>query len=160
MAEVRETELPGVGVRNDFVTGTGQRVGVLVHTTGRRDLLVYGEDDPDACRVVLEVNEDDARTIAELLGASRLTERLTTMQQRVRGLAIDWVPVEPGAPIAGQSLAGAQVHTNTGVSVVAIIRGDETFASPGAGQTVEVGDVVVAVGTESGMRQFLDLLAP
>ncbi len=60
MAEVRETELPGVGVRNDFVTGTGQRVGVLVHTTGRRELLVYGDEDPDACRVVLEVGEDDA----------------------------------------------------------------------------------------------------
>ncbi len=99
-------------------------------------------------------------TIAELLGASKLTEQLTAMQQKVRGLAIDWVPVEPGAPLAGQSLAGAQVHTKTGVSVVAILRGEETIVSPGAEQTVEVGDVVVGVGTEAGMRRFLDLLSP
>ncbi len=160
MAEVRETELPGVGVRNDFVTGKGQRVGVLVLKTGRRELIVYDEEDPDASRVVLRFDEDDARTLAELLGASRLTENLMAMQQQIRGLAIDWVPVEPASPIAGRTLGSAQVHTRTGVSVVAILRGEETVESPGAEHTLEVGDMVVAVGTTSGMKQFLELLSP
>jgi hypothetical protein len=33
MEEVSETKLPGVGVRYDFVTAAGQRIGVLVHRT-------------------------------------------------------------------------------------------------------------------------------
>lgn len=160
MADVRETELPGVGVRNDFVTGAAQRVGVLVHKTGRRELLVYDEQDPDECRVVARLDEDDARTLAELLGASRLTENLMAMQQRIRGLAIDWVSVDAASQIAGRTLGSAAVHSRTGVSVVAILRGDETVAAPGAEHTLEVGDTVVAVGTTSGMKRFLELLSP
>ena len=49
MADVEETKLPGVGVRHDFATSSGQRVGVLLHRTGQRELLVYDEDDPDSC---------------------------------------------------------------------------------------------------------------
>lgn len=160
MAEVRETELPGVGIRNDFVTAKGRRVGVLVHKTGRRELLVYDEPDPDACRVVMSFDEDDARTLAELLGASRFTENLTTMQQQIQALAIDWVPVDPESPIAGHTLGNAAVHSRTGVSVVAIFRGDETIAAPRAEETLEAGDTVVAVGTTSGIKQFLELVAP
>ena len=37
MTEVRETQLPGVGVKHDFTTVDGRDVGVLVHRDGRRD---------------------------------------------------------------------------------------------------------------------------
>lgn len=159
MAEIRQTELPGVGVRSDFVTGDGEQLGVLVHHTGRRELLIYDRDDPDACRVVVSLGEDDARTLAELLGVPHVNETLAAMQQRVRELAIDWLPVEASSPLAGRSLRGAAVHSRTGVSVVAIIRGEETVVAPGADDTLEVGDTVVAVGSTAGMKDFLDLLA-
>ena len=49
MADVRETKLPGVGVRHEFTTADGTDIGVLVHHDGRREILVYDSDDPDAC---------------------------------------------------------------------------------------------------------------
>ena len=72
MTEVQETQLPGVGVRHDFETETGQRVGVVVHRDGRREVLVYDTDDPDACSSMLELSASDTRTVAELLGASQV----------------------------------------------------------------------------------------
>ena len=36
MPEVRETLLPGVGVRHEFTTASGERVAVLTHRGGRR----------------------------------------------------------------------------------------------------------------------------
>lgn len=160
MAEVREVELPGIGIRHDFVTSEGEKIGVLVRNSGRCEVAVYGQQDPDAARVVLRLDEDDSRTLGELLGAVRLAESLVAMQHQVRDLAIDWVPVEPGSRIAGRTLADSAVHSRTGVSVVAILRGDDTIAAPGAEHTLESGDTVVAVGSTSGMRQFLELLAP
>ena len=47
MSDVNETPLPGLGVRYDFVTSAGNRIGVVHHRTGRRDLLVYERGDPD-----------------------------------------------------------------------------------------------------------------
>lgn len=159
MADVEETELPGVGIRYDFLTHDGERVGVLVHRTGRRDMLLYDPADPDACRATLQLREDDAHALAELLGASSVTQHLAAMQQEVAGLTIDWVTVEASSPLVGDTLAEAAIHTQTGVSVVAIVRGAETIAAPGAGDRLEADDVLVAVGTADGIRRLFDLLA-
>ena len=71
MAEVTETQLPGVGVRHEFVTGAGERVAVLSHRTGRREIAVYDRADPDSCTTFLHLNPDDTRTLADLLGGAR-----------------------------------------------------------------------------------------
>ena len=49
MAEIRETQLPGVGVRHEFTTDSGQALGVISHRGGRKEILIYDRDDPDAC---------------------------------------------------------------------------------------------------------------
>ena len=41
MAVVNEVELPGIGVRYEFVTEGGARVGVVHHRTGERELVLY-----------------------------------------------------------------------------------------------------------------------
>ncbi len=60
MAEVTETSLPGVGVRHEFTSSSGERVAVVSHRGGWRDIVVYGRDDPDACTTVLHLDADDA----------------------------------------------------------------------------------------------------
>src|ERR687894_134798 len=105
MADVEETRLPGVGIRYDFMTRERERVGVIAHTAGHRDLLLYDEDDPDSCSHVVRLSEDDTSTLADLLGASHVKERLTDIQQSVEGLTIDWLPVEEDAACAGRTIA-------------------------------------------------------
>lgn len=155
MAEVTETKLPGIGVRYEFDTAEGVRIGVLVHRAGRRDMLVYSEEDPSACRLSLELDPDDSRTLAELLGASRIAEQLATVQQEIEGLAIDWIKIHPDAPWAGQSLADAAIHTATGVSIVAIIRSGGTVAAPSAEEVLTPGATVIAIGEPDGLTQVV-----
>lgn len=155
MAVVNETKLPGVGVRYDFTTSSGARVGVLVHRTGRRDLLMYSRDDDAQCTASLELEPEDSQTLAELLGASRIAEQLAAVQQNVEGLAIDWIRVDSDADWAGRTLADAAVHTETGVSIVAIIDdAGGAIAAPGASAVFTAGSVAVAVGTPEGLEQL------
>ena len=70
MAEVIETRLPGVGVRHEFATGRGERVCVLSHRDGRREISIFDRHDPDASATVLHLTPDDSRTLAELLGGT------------------------------------------------------------------------------------------
>jgi len=155
VAEVHETKLPGVGLRFDFVTGSGTPVGVLVHRSGRRDVLVYSRDDASSCEAAIQLDQQDATTLAELLGATRIAEELATVQQDVAGLAIDWVEIEPGSEWAGRTLADAAVHSTTSVSIVAIIATDGTaIAAPGAHDVLAVGATAVAVGTAEGLQQL------
>jgi TrkA domain protein len=154
MSEVRETELPGVGTRFDFRTSYGEQVGVLVHRSGRREILVYEAADPDACRTALTLSAEDTLTLVELLGASRVTSHLASMQQHIQDLAIDWLNVSAGSQWVGHSLAEAAIHTRTGVSVVAILRGSETISAPSAEVRIEAADRLVAVGRPEGVAQL------
>ncbi len=158
MAEVEETQLPGVGVRHDFVTSDGERIGVLAHRTGRRELLVYDTTDPDSCRNVVRLDADDTHTLAELLGTSHVSERLAELQQHIEGLTIDWLPVERTSACAGSSLREAALRSQTGVSIVAIVRGEETIAAPGGDVVLQPGDTLVAVGTPEGIKELFRLL--
>jgi TrkA domain protein len=157
VSEVRETLLPGVGVRHEFTTSSGERVAVLTHRNGRRELAIYDRADPDACTTVLHLSPDDTRTLAELFGASQVSEALVAVQQQVEGLAIDWPTVGPG--FDGATISDGRFRTQTGTSIVAVVRGATTIPAPGPDTTLEAGDVVVAVGTPEGLSQLRTLLA-
>jgi TrkA domain protein len=152
VADVDETPLPGMGVRYDFTTEEGDHLGVLVHRTGRRDIFVYSAEDPDECAMTITLRPDDARTLAELLGASRVAEHLAAVQQQVAGLSLDWIRVSPRSAWAGLTLRDAAIHTNTGVSVVALLDGDDVTAAPGAEDVLTPGAQVVAIGTAEGLE--------
>jgi len=157
MAEVTETQLPGVGVRHEFSTGAGERVVVLTHRTGRRELAVYDRADPDACTTVLHLNLDDSRSLADLLGGAALSEAAAGVQ-RLAGIALDWIPIRATSAHAGATIGHGAFRTRTGTSVVAVIRGDETIPAPGPEEVLSADDVVVAVGTPDGLRRLRDLL--
>jgi TrkA domain protein len=158
MADVNETVLPGVGVRHEFTTTEGDRVGVLVHRTDRREVLVYDKADPESCAALLQLTTDDSRTLAELLGASQVSEAVTAVQQQIEGLAIEWLEVDVGSPAVGTTIADGMYRTRTGASVVAVIRGDTSIPAPGPELAFEAHDVVVAVGTTHGLTQLRSLL--
>lgn len=148
VALVEETRLPGIGVRFEFTTGAGDRVGVIHHRSGRRELLLYDRGDPDSCRAVLVLGEDDAHVLVELLGGSEVVERLDeVVRQSVEGLTLEWVEIGPGSAAAGRSLSETGLRTRTGASVVAILRAGVTINSPRADFRVEAGDTAVLVGS-------------
>ena len=158
MPDVSETPLPGVGVRHEFVTAGGERVAVLTHRTGRREVAIYDRADPDACTTVLHLSADDTRTLAELLGASPVSEAVSAVQQRLEGLAIDWVTIPAGSRVVGASIAEGAFRTRTGASIVAVVRGGTTLPAPGPDHRFEGGDIVVVVGTTDGLAQLRELL--
>ncbi len=156
MVEVSEILLPGVGVRHEYTTAAGDRVGVLTRHGGHREIVVYDRDDPDRCRAILHLSADDTRTLAELLGAPHVSEAVSSVQ-RLEGLGIDWVTVPDQSPMAGTIGAG-RFRTRTGASIVAVVRGDTTEPGPGPQYGLAAGDVVVAVGTSDGLARLRQLL--
>jgi TrkA domain protein len=157
VTKIHETELPGVGIRQEFDTVGGVRLGVLTTRSGRRELLLYDREDTDACRAVVHLDPEDSATLTELLGAGRVTDTAAPLQ-RLEGLAIDWLTVPVDSPLADRSIADAAVRKTTGASIVAIIHGTETNAAPGPDNILAAGDVLVTVGTPEAVDAFARLL--
>jgi TrkA domain protein len=158
MAQVRETKLPGVGVRHDFTTEDGTDIGVLVHRDGRREILVYDTGDPDACSSLVSLSAADSRTVSELLGASQVTEVVSVVQQNIEGLAIEWIEIAATSSRGDETIGDGQYRTKTGASIVAVIRDDQSIPAPGPDFELLTNDVVVAVGTSEGLTMLRDLI--
>lgn len=156
--DVNETPLPGVGLRYDSTTRSGRQIGVVSHRSGRHDLLVYDRKDPDTCTEVVQLTEEEADTLAEILGAVRIAGRLAELQQRIEGLAIDWLDIPPGSPYAGRPLGDTAARSRTGTSIVAVLRGDQAIPAPGPDTPLRAGDTAVVVGTPGGIAALTRLL--
>lgn len=158
MPEVTETQLPGVGVRHEFSAVSGDRVAVLSHRGGRREILVYDREDPDRCSTVLHLSRDETATLSELLGSSQVSQSLTAVEQQIEGLAIDWVTIPAKGPLVGTTIGGSGVRGKTGASIVALVRGDKTIAAPGPDEELRAQDIAVVVGTPEGLAELRSLL--
>src|SRR5918997_5490631 len=101
---VEQTPLPGIGVRHDLVTSSGRRVGVVSHRNGRRDLVLYDVDDPDACIASIPLNDDEAEALADFLGASLMLGQLSGLRQQAAGLMTEQVSIPPTSSFVGRAL--------------------------------------------------------
>ena len=159
MAEIIETSLPGVGLRHELVCETGERVGVITRHSGRRDLLVFDSEDPDAVSRSVALTPDDARVLADLLGGATLVERFEDLRQHIAGLSIDWLPLSERSRFAGKALGATEMRTRTGVSVIAVLRHGTAIPAPGPEDVLMGGDTVVVVGMADGIDAAAQLLS-
>jgi TrkA domain protein len=148
MVDVRRVKLPGVGVLHTFVTADGGKAGVITHRSGHSDLITFAdeEDGSDASKVSLRLTEDEAHTLAELLGGTRITESLERLEQ-LPGLSIDWFTVDYDDYIAGQKLGDLASRGVVGLTVVAVVRGESANPAPSDDFTVFPGDTLVVAGS-------------
>ena len=65
--DVTQTPLPGIGVRYDFTTEGGRRVGLVVHRDGAVDLVVYALDDHDLASELVTLQQPERTALVELL---------------------------------------------------------------------------------------------
>jgi TrkA domain protein len=158
MAVVHERPLPGVGVRYEFTTQDGLRLGVIHHRTGERELVLYEREDPDTAHDLVRLGPEDARTLAELLGVSQVEKDLAELEQGVEGLAVDRLPLAVGSSFVGRTIGDTRARTRTGVSIVAVLRPDGPHPAPGPGFELAAGDVLVVVGTPRGIEDLAVIL--
>lgn len=158
MPEIQETPLPGVGQRVEFISDEGNRVGVVHHRTGWRELFVCSRDDPDAVALSLRLSDDESHALADALGGSSVVESLANLAHQIEGLAIDWLNVDAGTPFVDKTIGDARVRTRTGVSIVAVIRGPKAHPAPGPEFGIEADDKLVVVGTTDGIEAVSDIL--
>jgi TrkA domain protein len=149
--DVKEVLLPGVGLRYEFISHKGDRIGIIARRGGDFDVVLYGSDDPDQARPVFHLTDEEAETVAQILGAPRIAERFTELTREVPGLEAGQVHIEPGSPFVDCPLGDTHARTRTGASIVAIVRDEDVLASPGPAEMLRERDVLIVIGTEEGI---------
>jgi TrkA domain protein len=149
--DVKEVLLPGVGLRYEFTSHTGDRIGIIARRGGDFDVVRYGPDDPDQARPVLHLTDAEAEAVAQILGAPRIAERFTELSRGLPGVETGQVRIVAGSPFVGHPLGDTRARTRTGASIVAIVRNEQVLASPGPTEMLCARDVLIVIGTEDGI---------
>ena len=152
--ELQETLLPGVGVRYELQTRSGQLLGIVVQREGGAEISVYDRRDPDRAQDVFRLSAEEADAVAEVLGAPRLTQRFADLSREVPGLQSARFTIAAGSPFDGRSLGDTRARTLTGCSIVAIVRDADVVPSPTPADLLRAGDVLVAIGSTTGLDQL------
>ena len=155
---VDETELPGLGIRKDFVTASGRRIGVVELREGETELFVSTWDDPDTCQASIPLTADEASTLGNLLGGQHIAMRLAEEHREIPGIVTRQFSISADSPFHDQPMGKACIRTRSGASIVAIMREGEVLPSPGPDVVLHPGDLLVAVGTQEGLDTAASIL--
>lgn len=155
---IERVDLPGMGVRNDVITANGRRISVVSLRDGEREVALFDADDPDASTDSIHLTDDEAATLAEVLGASIQISRLSGLSDKVPGLYTEEFSLPAGSAFDGRPMGAMKARTLTSSSIVAIVRGSDVIASPTPDEILQHGDVIVAVGTRKGLDALAKLI--
>ncbi|WP_226039107.1 TrkA C-terminal domain-containing protein [Natrinema sp. DC36] len=156
---VYESDLPGVGKKFEVELENGERLVIVTHNTGKREVYLKADADADGDKL-FEASDRLARKIGTILEGAYFqpvqADQVETMLSE--DTYLEWYGVAEGAEVAGQSLAEANIRDRTGVSIVAIQRDDELISPPTPETVLTVGDTLVVTGDREGCAQFEELL--
>ncbi|MEU2082684.1 cation:proton antiporter regulatory subunit [Streptomyces albus] len=153
----KSTKLPGLGKQYDITTRNGRHISVVAHQDGRRFLGFYDEDDPDACQGTVQLDREEAESLAEILAPGE-TPRLGTCEMEI-DLVTARIPMSGQSPYSGEPLGATRARTRTGASIVAVLRRTGAVPSPGPDFRLEAGDTLVAVGTREGVDELTRIIS-
>ncbi|WP_226040347.1 TrkA C-terminal domain-containing protein [Natrinema sp. DC36] len=156
---VYESDLPGVGKKFEVEFDDGELLVIVTHNTGKREVYLKADTDADSEKI-FEASDQLARKIGTILEGAYFqpvqAEQVETML--TEDTYLEWYSVAEGAEIAGQSLIESNIRDRTGVSIVAIQRGEELISPPTPESVLEIGDTLVVVGDREDCTKFEELL--
>jgi TrkA domain protein len=159
MPDIQQTRLPGVGVRYALVTGRGERLVVIQHNDGMREVYAFprGAESPAA---VVALDDGEARQLGAVLGGAYERPKIVEDLEMALGeLAIEWIGVPEGSPAIGRTLAECAFRARTGITIIAILREPEPISGAQPSHVIEQGDTLVTVGRRGQYDEFRRLLA-
>jgi len=132
--------------------------------------------------IVARASDEDAEKKLKLAGADRVVTPFSTAGRAMANLVLkpqvaafldvvttaqgddfvlEEIEVRGSCPRAGRTIRELRVRDETGAMIVALRKGDGTFdATPSPDALIDVGDVLIGVGTPEEIRSLEDFFAP
>jgi TrkA domain protein len=160
MPTISEVFLPGVGRKFQVETMSGDRLVIVIHDDGTRELYHFPRKHFDRAASVLRLTDGEARQIAGIVGGLTYVPRRLPMAEMVLGeLVLEWFTVEKEAACIGKTIGELRVRKVTSASIVSIVEADQTTqTNPGPETVLHVGATLVAAGDRPAIDSLKRLL--
>ncbi|MFC7197851.1 cation:proton antiporter regulatory subunit [Halosimplex aquaticum] len=154
---IYETEVPGVGHKFELELDGEERLIVLIHHDGKREVYRRPGENQDSQKL-FSLTGKRARHGSILEGAHFQPIEMDEIQVPLGEAIIEWVDIDSSSPLVGQTLRAANIREQTGVSIIAIQRAEKTIANPMPDTTIEADDILVTLGSRDEQQAFSELV--
>ncbi|WP_044642508.1 cation:proton antiporter regulatory subunit [Risungbinella massiliensis] len=154
---IRECELPGVGKKFEIITRNNDKVVIVIHDSGRREIYYFNQGDFEECTANVSFDDSEARQIAAIIGGLTYKPKaLETLDLAFDELVIEWFKVESGAKAANQSIGQLNIRQSFDVNIIAIVkRNHQKIHTPGPENRLEEGDTLIMSGVRTQVKNMV-----
>ena len=160
MSTISESNLPGVGKKFQIETTSGDRLVIVIHDDGRREIYHFDRKSLDRADSVVTLTAGEARQIAGIVGGLSYAPRaLAPTELILDDLVLEWFRIEPEAASVGKTLREIQARTVTGASVVSIIEANRVARiNPEADTVISANATLILAGDRRNLAKLKRLL--
>ena len=160
MSSISESNLPGVGRKFQVETLSGDRLTIVIHDDGTRELYHFGRKNLDRPASVLRLTDGEARQIAGIIGGlTYVPKALPATEVVLEDLVLEWFTIPEGAAAVGQTISTLQLRKKTGSSIVSIIEPNRTTrTNPEAATLLNEGATLILAGDRRSNAKLKRLL--
>jgi TrkA domain protein len=160
MSTIRESNLPGVGQKFQIEATSGDRLTIVIHDDGTRELYHFMRKQPDRVASVVTLTDSEARQVAGIIGGlTYVPKALPSAEVVLDDLILQWFTIPADAYSIGKTIRHLQARTATGASIVSIIEPDRVKrVNPEADTVLNEGATLILAGdrrTISALKQLL-----
>ncbi len=160
MSTISETYLPGVGRKFQIETVRGNRLVIVIHDDGDRELYYFDRKNLERPESVITLTDGEARQIAGIVGGlTYVPKALPTAEVVLDDLVLDWFTIEPGAAAIGKTIRDLQARTVTGASIVSLVEPNHVKrTNPEADTVLNEGATLILAGDRQTIASMKKLL--
>ncbi|MEP9409836.1 MAG: cation:proton antiporter regulatory subunit [Candidatus Brocadia sp.] len=155
MSEIKECDLPGIGKKFSLELDSGDKLVVVIHSSGEREVFKFTRDSDEPSSVT-KLTDEEARQVGAILSGAYFQPVIEDEPKlTMKNVTMEWIKIVPDSMLANKKIEELDIRKATGVSVTTIIRGETVIPNPCSGEVIKPQDTLIIIGNNEQIKNFM-----